>query len=57
MRALGALALQAADGLTVAIMHHGAVASAHQAPCDIAAHAAQPDDSQLHEPMLPFRNG
>ena len=24
---------------------------------NIAAHTAQPDDSQLHEPMLPFRNG
>ncbi|MNG82637.1 hypothetical protein D3C79_413460 [compost metagenome] len=56
VRTLGALALQAGDGLTVAIVYHGAVAGAHQAPCDIAAHAAQPDDSQLHEPMLPFRN-
>ncbi|MNG85399.1 hypothetical protein D3C79_441580 [compost metagenome] len=57
MRALGAFALQADDGFTVAVVHHGAVTGAHQAPCDIAAHTAQPDDSQLHEPMLPFRNG
>ncbi len=56
VRALGALAFQAVDGLAVTVMHHRTVAGAHQAPCDIAAHAAQPDDSQLHEPMLPFRN-
>jgi hypothetical protein len=51
---LRALAFKPGDRFTVAVMHHGAVAGAHQAPCDIAAHAAQPDDSQLHVVTLPL---
>ncbi|MNZ20505.1 hypothetical protein D3C78_375600 [compost metagenome] len=53
---LGALAFQPDDCITVTVVHDRAVPGAHQPPCNIAAHAAQPDDSQLHEPMLPLKN-
>ncbi|MCY1431522.1 hypothetical protein D9M71_474920 [compost metagenome] len=53
VRAIGALFLQCFHGAVVAVMHHRTMAATHQASCDIAAHAAQPHDSQLHVPMLP----
>ncbi|MNP21230.1 hypothetical protein D3C76_1138410 [compost metagenome] len=54
VRTLGALGFQGSDRFAVAVMDHGTMPCTHQPSCDIAAHAAQPDDSQLHVLTLPL---